>query len=576
MLALLLIARRPWPFALMFLLAAPTHTAVAQLQSDQIAILVNTNSPDSKIIADHYCLKRSVPTSHIIALPMDTSEIISRRTYDEHIAPVIRDRLNHPDLKDKIKCLLTVRGVPLRIGPVLLDKNAAKKRDLVNARLKQEYGRLKQLTVDLNNLTRRLNAQPPLPSVDLKNFSLPWLRRIRDVRAQIILRDARNALTLTQKTLAAQKPTSPPQQQNIRQFAQLTEKWGGLKPTIRVLESQIAQDPDAATKKILQQQLEKNVEQYKQIAEQINQIDRSPFDIDSLNQHYRLIAQAGGLNDLCLALLTDRHRLGDEESNAAFDSELSLILWKPYRLATWQPNPLRVYPPDIPSDPNDPALRQPTLMVARIDGPSRKIAIGLIDKALAAEKTLLRGTAYIDARGIHDRLNTFGTPGNFDQDLRDTADYLTKHTGLKIVLDDKETLFPPGACPDTILYCGWYSLRNYIDAFRFNLGAVGYHIASFEAETLRATNNDNADNSNLWCKRMLEHGVTATFGAVAEPYLHSFAQPNRFFAELTQGRYCLVECFYRTKPFNSWMLTLIGDPLYRPQFAKSKGFKPNF
>ena len=75
MLALLLIARRLWPLALMFLLAAATHTAVAQLQSDQIAILVNTNRPDSKIIADHYCLKRSVPTSHIIAFSMNTSEI---------------------------------------------------------------------------------------------------------------------------------------------------------------------------------------------------------------------------------------------------------------------------------------------------------------------------------------------------------------------------------------------------------------------------------------------------------------------------------------------------------------------
>jgi len=165
--------RRLWPLTFVFLLAAPTHSAFAQLQSDQIAILVNTNHPDSKPIADYYCLKRSVPTSHIIALPMDTSEIISRRVYDESIAPVIRDRLNHLDLKDKIKCLLTVRGVPLRIGPVLLDKNALKHRNLIASRLKQEVGRLKQLTVDLNNLTRRIKSQPPAPSVDLNNFSLP-------------------------------------------------------------------------------------------------------------------------------------------------------------------------------------------------------------------------------------------------------------------------------------------------------------------------------------------------------------------------------------------------------------------
>ncbi|MCH9022860.1 MAG: hypothetical protein IID32_08845, partial [Planctomycetes bacterium] len=242
MLALLLIARRPWPFALMFLLAALTHTAVAQLQSDQIAILVNTNSPDSKIIADHYCLKRSVPTSHIIALPMDTSEIISRRTYDEHIAPVIRDRLNHPDLKDKIKCLLTVRGVPIRIGPILLNKNDAKFRDLLDSRLKQDYAKLKQLTVDLNNITRGIKNQPPAPPVDLEKFSFHKFRRIRDSKARIIVRDARQALTLAQKTLAAQNPSAPTHQQNIRLFGQLAQKWGGFKPVIRVLESQLAQE----------------------------------------------------------------------------------------------------------------------------------------------------------------------------------------------------------------------------------------------------------------------------------------------------------------------------------------------
>jgi uncharacterized protein (TIGR03790 family) len=62
---------------------------------------------------------------------------------------------------------------------------------------------------------------------------------------------------------------------------------------------------------------------------------------------------------------------------------------------------------------------------------------------------------------------------------------------------------------------------------------------------------------------MLRAGITATFGAVGEPYLHSFPEPKAFFLELFNGR-CLVEAYYRTKPFNSWQMVLIGDPLYRP------------
>jgi uncharacterized protein (TIGR03790 family) len=118
-------------------------------------------------------------------------------------------------------------------------------------------------------------------------------------------------------------------------------------------------------------------------------------------------------------------------------------------------------------------------------------------------------------------------------------------------------LFEPGSCPDTAIYCGWYSVSKYVDAFEFAPGAVGFHIASFEAANLRDP------NSTQWCPAMLRKGITATLGPVAEPYLHSFPEPKAFFSELFSGS-CLVEAFYRTNPFNSWQLVLIGDPLYRP------------
>ena len=203
-------------------------------------------------------------------------------------------------------------------------------------------------------------------------------------------------------------------------------------------------------------------------------------------------------------------------------------------------------------------------MVARLDGPTPQIAQGLIDKAITAEKSPLSGTAYIDARGRKKANPNFGSYEFTDESLRKTAQFLRENTNLKVVLDDKETLFAPNSCPDTTLYCGWYSLKKYVDSFKFNPGAVGFHIASFEAQTLRSGDPD----SNIWCKRLLENGITATLGPVNEPFLLSFPLANQFFADLTGGQYTLVECFYRTKPFNSWQLTLIGDPLYHPKFNK--------
>jgi uncharacterized protein (TIGR03790 family) len=195
-------------------------------------------------------------------------------------------------------------------------------------------------------------------------------------------------------------------------------------------------------------------------------------------------------------------------------------------------------------------------MVSRLDGPDAETAKRLVDKAITAEKNGLRGFAYIDSRGIPDDGQPH-SPGHFDQSLRDLALLTRFRTDLTVKEERTEKLFEPGTCPGTAIYCGWYSLRKYVNAFDFVDGAVGFHIASLEAMEL------HDPNSTLWCPAMLKHGIAATLGAVAEPYLHSFPEPKEFFLELFEGR-CLVEAYYRTEPFNSWQLVLIGDPLYRP------------
>lgn len=243
-------------------------------------------------------------------------------------------------------------------------------------------------------------------------------------------------------------------------------------------------------------------------------------------------------------LQLDIDQITGKETNASVDSELSMLLSGTYDLYRWQPNMLRNAAPMAVFE---------TLMVGRLDGPDYAVAKGLVDKALAAEGTGLKGTACIDSRGIVKR----DLYGRYDQSLRDLAILTRLQTTLPVQEERTEKLFAPGTCPQTAIYCGWYSLRKYVDAFDFVDGAVGYHIASFEAMDLRDP------NSTHWCPAMLADGITATLGAVAEPYLHSLPEPKAFFTELYQGR-CLVEAFYHTKPFNSWQLLLIGDPLYRP------------
>jgi uncharacterized protein (TIGR03790 family) len=283
-------------------------------------------------------------------------------------------------------------------------------------------------------------------------------------------------------------------------------------------------------------QLEKLAEQEKNKIEQLKQngvtdISREMKDIK------RKLAQ----------LQTEIDFIVGKETNASVDSELSMVLFGNYELYRWQPNRLKDNPLGLYSN---------TLMVSRLDGPSFEIAKGLVDKAITAEKTGLRGIVYIDSQGIIDDKNPYSY-GHFDQSLRDLAALTRLRTGMTVKEERTKKLFEPNSCPQTAIYCGWYSLRKYVDAFDFVDGAIGYHISSWEAVDLRDP------NSSQWCPAMLKDGVTATLGAVAEPYLHSFPKPKEFFLELFNG-HCLVEAYYHTNPFNSWQLVLIGDPMYRP------------
>ena len=68
----------------------------------------------------------------------------------------------------------------------------------------------------------------------------------------------------------------------------------------------------------------------------------------------------------------------------------------------------------------------------------------------------------------------------------------------------------PESCPDALYYAGWYSYYNYNDAFEWAPGAIGGHLDSCSACDLR---------SGTWSAEALTRGITATFGAVGEPYV---------------------------------------------------------
>jgi len=242
------------------------------------------------------------------------------------------------------------------------------------------------------------------------------------------------------------------------------------------------------------------------------------------------------------------------DKRASLDSEIALVLQKDYPLSGWLPNPYFVgFKNTKPT-----IEKENVLMVSRLDGPSEKIVKRIIDDSILAEKKGLKGTAYFDARWPDPGDKKLSGYAFYDQSIYRAADRVKKSGLMQVKVETTKELFPPGACPDAALYCGWYSLARYVDAFVWSPGAIGYHIASSECTTLKRK------NSRVWCKMMLEKGVAATIGPVGEPYVQAFAVPKIFFGFLTDGYLSLAESYIVSTPFLSWKMVLIGDPLYRP------------
>src|SRR5262249_59830547 len=78
------------------------------LGQGDIYIIVNKNVPDSKAVAEHYCLRRGVPKANILTLDLPAGEDISRGSYDAKVAAPLRLLLKNK----KAKVLLTTYGVP--------------------------------------------------------------------------------------------------------------------------------------------------------------------------------------------------------------------------------------------------------------------------------------------------------------------------------------------------------------------------------------------------------------------------------------------------------------------------------
>lgn len=102
--------------------------------------------PGSIHLGTLYSQLRAVPSGHIIRVTVDARETSSRNKYDELIAKPVRRAIN--DLYangEKIRCLVTTFGIPLRVNavkPPILPENEIEKYSRI---LREKQGEMEEL-----------------------------------------------------------------------------------------------------------------------------------------------------------------------------------------------------------------------------------------------------------------------------------------------------------------------------------------------------------------------------------------------------------------------------------------------
>ncbi len=204
-----------------------------------------------------------------------------------------------------------------------------------------------------------------------------------------------------------------------------------------------------------------------------------------------------------------------------------------------------------------PEMAKSMILVTRLDGPTPADVRRMIDDSLAAEQTRLAGLAVIDTRGLTDIKNAY-TAG--DMWLRSSRDFLVQD-GWAVKFDALPDVLPASdPCNEVAFYLGWYT-QNAMGPWmtpprRFVPGAIAYHLHSFSASSVRSTTEG-------WVGPLISRGADATMGTVYEPSLGLTPRLDVFTKRMLEGNY-FAEAAYASEAGLSWMVTVVGDPLYRP------------
>jgi uncharacterized protein (TIGR03790 family) len=521
------------PFWLLLLSFCILHSDFCLgLEPDQLLLITNKNAGQGKKLAEFYAQKRHVPAGRILELNLPMTEEMPAEVYDREVVPVVRAFLRSSGLERKVTCLVTFYGMPIRVGARVTPPAEREELGKLQAELAALPAKVEADVAGLEKLAAEFDPVfKPATGSDLDALNHRADAALRDINAHVA---------------QAEPPAAAREQVQRRVLEALRPLMGPM----GLAERQFARAAAAAAAPSSQPATQQGPQEYLKFRKEVLELREHRYDADSRAKVRQLVRDNLGPFEYARLLQAQINYFQTQDTVAAFDSELALLWWE-YSRVRWQPNPLHYGAP--------PLKGPPVMMVCRLDGPQSGTVAQIITTSLKAEAEGLKGRIVIDSRGLPaGRSGKADAYGQYDQTLRNVMELLRAKTKLSTVFDDRDPVLPAGSAKNVAVYMGWYSVDRYVPACEFVPGAVAFHLASFTMVTLKN------EDPRCWVRGLLEDGAAATLGTVAEPYLQAFPNADDLFPLLFTGKLTLAECYWKSVPWTSWMLSLVGDPLYTP------------
>jgi len=126
-----MLARMKWISGISLVAAWVTGVAHAAIAPEAVAIIYNSDLPESRRLAEIYQEARGIPATNLVAMSLPKKPDISREEYEEMILKPLRNQFDFRSwwerkvdgggvklpVLNKIRVIVLMRGVPLRIEP---------------------------------------------------------------------------------------------------------------------------------------------------------------------------------------------------------------------------------------------------------------------------------------------------------------------------------------------------------------------------------------------------------------------------------------------------------------------------